>query len=163
MEHETHKTLARRANWSNLRAHIATRSAVIHEGAETRRHVADAQESVTRAVVSAREALGAQIDSVAETISTQAGRAGDSSDAARDFAFFMRLDGLRALELKELLSTNELAAVGKKRTMVELAGRHLTQSHLDAFIAARSGKRARAAQEVRSGQATLDATFAAQT
>ena len=82
-----------------------------------------------------------------------------------DFIFFSRLDSLRALELKELLSSYNLAAVGKKRALVELAGEVLTEHDLDEFIEARSGKRTRIVPNGQgpTRQPTLDALFAART
>ena len=162
LQHELRKTQARRASWTNLRAHVATRAAVLSEGAQTRNCIKEAQTCVTEAVVGARQALAAQLGDVATTISSQGKRA---HGGTRDFSFFSTLDGLRALELKELLSSHKLAAVGKKRALVELAGEVLTEHDLDEFIEARSGKRARIIPTAQSPtrQPTLDALFAART
>ena len=159
MEHERLLTAQRRATWTNLRAHIAsTRSAVGAEGVAIRARVSEEAALTRNEIETARDALSQQLqEATGKILGCQHAQQSDK----RQVAFFSRLLGLRAVELKELLLSHGIEPIGTKHGLAEIAATELREGDLEDFVAARKRPRRDAEQPAAHGkQSTLDALFA---
>ena len=161
MEHERLLTAQRRATWTNLRAHIAsTRSAVGAEAVATRARVSEEAVLTRNEVQSARDTLSQQLqEATGKILGSQRTKQSNTSQVA----FVSKLLGLRAVELKELLTRHCIEPIGTKQSLAELAASELLEGDLEDFIAARKKPRRDAdvrRPTARGQQDTLDAFFA---
>ena len=164
MEHERHKTLLRRNSWANLRGEVAgTRKAVTEEGVRTRHHQSKEAEETRRSVEEARDALAARLEEGVKTICAQKRENTlDSSSASKISFYSMVFSNLRAQDMKDLLMSRDIDAVGTKSMLAQLVVAHLSEEQVEQFVITRSSKRRRI--EFPSGnQSTLDVLFGAGT
>lgn len=162
LEHEQQKTLLRRATWKNLTGDGATtRRVVREEGSVTRQRVTDEADSTRQCLTDAKNALAAQLEQVRASVTVPQESARPNRSGPENTALFSRLlTELRVPELKQLLASHDMSAIGTKHKLALTAASRLTEEHLDEFVSDRS-KRARtdATPAAANGQRTLTSMF----
>ena len=109
-------------------------------------------------VENARSALSQELqEATGRILGSQHAQQSDN----RQVAFFSRLLGLRAVELKALLLSHGIEPIETKHALAEIAATELREGDLEDFVAARKRPRRDAEQPAAPGkQRTLDALFA---
>ena len=162
LEHEKQKTLLRRATWKNLTGDgAATRRVVREEGSVTRQRVTDEADSTRQCLTDAKNALAAQLEQVRASVAVPQESARPNRSGPENAALFSRLlTELRVPELKQLLASHDVSAIGTKHKLALTAASRLTEEQLDEFVSNRS-KRARtdATPAAANGQRTLTSMF----
>ena len=162
LEHETQKTSLRRATWKNLTGDGAsTRRVVREEGSVTRQRVSDEADSTRQCLTEAKNALAAQLEEVRASVAVPQEGTRTNRSGPENAALLSRLlTELRVSELKQLLASHDVSAIGTKHNMALTAASRLTEEQLDEFVSNRSKRtRTDGTPAAGKGQQTLASMF----